>query len=144
MIILFYLPILGLLGALFALGYFPVVVPGRWIMKRRPTEAADAWAPLGGVIGTVAGFLLAGLDGFDRFALAPDHVRVTWRDSVSAFAFELWQPLFGGAVCAVALLMIARVWPRLAENQRATTGATAFLVSIASFSLWPVILSPLL
>jgi hypothetical protein len=144
MILLFYLPILALLGALFALGYFPVVVPGRWLMKRRLTEAADAWAPLGGVIGTVAGFLLAGLDGFDRFALAPDYVRATWRDSGSAFAFELWQPLFSGAVCAVALLMIARVWPRLAENQRATTGVTALLVSIASFSLWPVILSPLL
>ena len=144
MILLFYLPILALLGALFALGYFPVVVPGRWLMKRRLTEAADAWAPLGGVIGTVAGFLLAGLDGFDRFALAPDHVRATWRDSGSAFAFELWQPLFSGAVCAVALLMIARVWPRLAENQRATTGVTALLVSIASFSLWPVIVSPFL
>jgi len=144
MIILFYLPILMLLGALFALGYFPVVVPGRWLMKRRLTEAADAWAPLGGVIGTVTGFLFAGLGGFDRFALAPDHVRVTWRDSGSAMAFELLQPLFGGAVCAVTLLIIARIWPRLAENQRATTGATALLVSIASFSFWPVILSPFL
>ena len=144
MTILFYLPILALLGALFALGYFPMVMPARWLMKRRLTESADAWAPLGGVIGIVAGFLFAGLSGFDRFALAPDHVRVTWRDSGSAFAFELWQPLFGGAVCALVLLMIARVWPRLAETQRATTGVTALLVSIASFSLWPVIISPFL
>ncbi len=144
MIILFYLPLLALLGALFALGYFPVVVPGRWLMKRRLTEASDAWAPLGGVIGTVAGFLFAGLGGFDRFALAPDHVRVTWRDSGSAFAFELWQPLFGGAVCAVTLLIIACVWPRLAESQRATTGVAALVVSIASFSFWPVIISPFL
>jgi len=144
MTILFYLPILALLGALFALGYFPMVMPARWLMKRRLTESADAWAPLGGVIGIVAGFLFAGLSGFDRFALAPDHVRLTWRDSGSAFAFELWQPLFGGAVCALVLLMIARVWPHLAENQRAITGVTALLVSIASFSLWPVIISPFL
>jgi len=144
MIILFYLPLLALLGALFALGYFPVVLLGRLLMKRRLTEAADAWAPLGGVSGTVAGFLVAGLGAFDRFALAPDPVRVTWRDSGSAFAFELWQPLFGGALCAVTLLVLARIWPRLAENQRAATGAIALLVSLASFSFWPVILSPFL
>jgi len=144
MTILFYLPLLALLGALFAFGLFPVLVPGRWLMKRRLTETADAWAPLGGVIGTAAGYLFVGLDGFDRFALAPDYVRATWQTSGSAFAFELGQPLFAGAVCAVALLIVGRVWPRLAENQRATTGAAALLVSIASLWLWPVILSPFL
>ncbi len=140
----YYLYILAPFAALFTLGYFPTALLGRLLTKRRLVEQTDVWAPVTGVLGTVAGFLFSGLSGFDRFALAPDHVRVTWQTSGSAFVLELWQALFSGAVCAVVLLVITRVWPRLAQNQRITTGVAALVISFIDFSLWPLFISPLL
>jgi hypothetical protein len=144
MIIIFYLPILAVFAALFALGYFPAALLGRLLTKRRPVEHTDAWAPVAGVLGIAIGFLFSGLTGFDRFALAPDHVRMTWQNSGSAFVYELWQVPLSGAVSALALFVIARRWPRLAQNQRLTNGLVALVISFINFSFWPVFLSPFL
>lgn len=144
MIIIYYLYILAPFAALFALGYFPTAFLGRLLTKRRLVEQTDVWAPVTGVLGTVTGFLFSGLSGFDRFALAPDHVRMSWQTSGSAFAFELWQALFSGAVCALVLSVITRVWPRLAQSRRLTTVVAALVISFIDFSFWPFFFSPFL
>jgi hypothetical protein len=144
MIIIYYLSILAPFGALFALGYFPVVLPGRRLTKRQLFGVGDAWAPIAGVLGTVVGFLFYGLNNYDRFALAPDHVRMAWQNSGMAYVYEMGQALFSGVLCAVVLLVAARFLPRLAQNPRLTTPVAALLISFIDFSLWPVFLSPFL
>ena len=144
MILLFYLPILTLFAVLFALGYLPVAMLARLLTKRRLAEETDAWAALAGVIGVVAGFLFAGLSGFDRFALAPESVRMDWQNSGSAFVYEMWQIPFSGAVSALVIFAITRRWPGAARNQRLTKALAALVISFVDFSLWPILFPPLL
>jgi hypothetical protein len=144
MTIIYYLYILAPFAALFALGYFPVVLLDRLLAKRRLVESADAWAPFAGTLGTVVGFLFYGLNEYDRFGLAPDHVRMAWQNSGSAYFYEMGQALFSGAVCALVLVVIARFLPRLSQNSRIATPVAALLISFIDFSFWPVFLSPFL
>jgi len=141
-IILYYLYLLLPFAALFALGYFPIVLLARQWAGGRPVGAPDLLAPVTGAAGTAVGFLFAGLNEFDRFALAPDRVRTTWMHSGLAFPYELAQSLFSGVVSAVAVLLIARFGPGVCQRARITTPVMALLISIVDFSFWPVLCSP--
>ncbi len=143
MVIFHYLYILMPFAASFALGYFPVRLFGRRLTKGAAMGKADTLAPLTGAAGTAVGFLFAGMSGCDRFALAPDRVRDAWMNSGQAFAFDLAQPLFSGALCAVVGILLLRVSPRCAEGLGLEIPLAGFLISIADFLLWPVIFGPL-
>ncbi len=142
MIILYYLYLLLPFAALFALGYFPIVLLARQWASGRPVGATDLLAPVTGAAGTAVGFLFAGLNEFDRFALAPDRVRTAWMHSGLAFPYELAQSLFSGIVSAVAVLLIARFGPGVCKRARITAPVMALLISIVDFSFWPVLCSP--
>jgi hypothetical protein len=144
MTIIYYLYLVAPFAALFALGYFPVALLGRLLANRRLAEAADAWAPFTGALGNVVGFLFFGLNKYDRFALAPDHVRLTWQTSGLAYSYEMVQALFSGAVCALILVVIGRFLPSFSQNSRITTPVAALLISFIDFSFWPLFLSPFL
>jgi hypothetical protein len=142
MVILYYLNLLLPFVALFALGYFPIVLLGRRWAGGRPVGTPDVLAPVTAAVGTAVGFLFAGLDGYDRFALAPERVRSAWMYSGQSFLYELAQSLFSGVVCAVVVLMIARLGPGVCQRARITAPVLALLISAVDFSLWPVLCSP--
>jgi hypothetical protein len=142
MIILYYLYLLLPFAALFALGYFPIVLLARQWAGGRPVGGPDLFAPVTGAAGTAVGFLFVSLNEFDRFALAPDRVRAAWMHSGLAFPYELAQSLFSGVVCAVVLLLIARFGPSACQRARITSPVMALLISIVDFSFWPVLCSP--
>jgi len=142
MAILFYLPILLFLAASFALGYLPIRGLGRWLKPSVPLGNADTFAALASVVGTAVGFLFAGMTGYDRFAPAPERVRDVWMNSGQAFAFELAQPVFSGALCAVVVVLIVRFSPRWIPRLGRVIPLAGFLISFAVFLLWPVLLGP--
>lgn len=144
MVVFYYFTLIAPFMALFAMGYLPVAWFGRMFMKRRVVEGADAWAALAGTVGTVVGFLFFGLNNLDRFALAPDHVRMEWQTSGAAFLYELLQSPFSGTVSALVLLLLARFRPQLCENARLANALVALAVSFITFSLWPVLCAPFL
>jgi hypothetical protein len=139
---LFYWRMLVPLVALFALGYFPIVLAARRWAGGRPIGIPDVLAPLAGAGGTVMGFLFAGVTAYDRFAFAPSRVRNAWMNSGLSSPYELAQSLFSGLVCAVVVVLIARFWPRLMERLRGAIPLAASLISAVGFSLWPVLFSP--
>jgi len=142
MVILYFLPILLFLAASFALGYLPVRLLGRLLFKGVTLGNADTLAALASAAGTAAGFLFAGVTGFDRFALAPDRVRDAWMYSGQAFVFELAQPIFSGALCGVVVILIGRFSPRWVARLGMVTPLAGLLISFADFLLWPVVLGP--
>ena len=142
MTVLFYLNILLPFAALFALGYFPIVLCGRRWARGRSVGTPDVLAPLAGAAGTAVGYLVVGLYGFDRFALAPELVRAAWMHSGLAFPYELGQSLFSGVTCAVVVLLIARFGPSVCQRARIIAPVMALVISTVDFSLWPALCSP--
>jgi hypothetical protein len=142
MVILYFLPILLFLAASFALGYFPVRLLGRLLVKGVAPGNADILAALASSAGTAVGFFFAGLTGYDRFALAPDRVRDAWMNSGQSFVFELAQPMFSGALCAVVVILLVRRSPCWVERLGMVTPLAGFLISFAGFLLWPVLFGP--
>jgi hypothetical protein len=140
MTIFYYLVLIAPLIVLFAVGYFPIVLLGRLLTKRKLFGAADAYAPFAGAFGTALGFLFFGQLGLDRFALVSEHVRTAWESS--GYIYETVQGLFSGGLCAGLLVVITASVPRLAQTPRVTILAAAVLVSFITFSLWPVLFSP--
>ena len=142
MVVLYYLPILLFLAASFALGYLPVRLLGRPLTPSVGWGNADTLAALAGAAGTAVGFLFAGVTGYDRFALAPDRVRDSWMNSGQSFMFELAQPIFSGALCAVVVILIVRFAPRWVARLGRVIPLAGLLISFADFLLWPVIFGP--
>ena len=142
MVVFFYLPILLFFAASFALGYLPLRCLGRLLTKGIALGNADILAALAGAAGTAAGFLVAGATGLDRFALAPDRVRDAWLNSGQAFVFELAQPVFSGAVCAIAVLLLHRISRPFLERSSILASVVGFLISLGDFLLWPVLFGP--
>ena len=140
MTFIYYLILIAPLAVLFALGYFPVVLMGRLITKRKLFGLADACAPFAGALGTALAFLFFGLLGFDRFAFASEHVRTAWQSS--GFIYEMAQGLFSGAVCAIIVTVAGRFIPKFAERPKILTSVVAVLVAFIAFSFWPVLFSP--
>jgi hypothetical protein len=140
MTIIYHLVAITPLIVLFAVGYFPLVLLGRLLTKRKLFGVADAYAPFAGALGTTLAFLFFGLLGLDRFALVSEHVRTAWYSS--GYIYEMVQGLFSGGLCALLLVIITPVLPRLAQKPRIATPATAVLVSFIAFSFWPVLCSP--
>lgn len=142
MMILFYLPLLLFLAASFALGYFPVRLLGRLLVRSVAMGNADTLAPLAGAAGTAAGFLWTGMGGLNRLALASDRVQSAWAASGQSFLFELAQPVFSGVLCGLAVVLLNRLSPPWAGRLSPMTPLAAFLVSLAVFLVWPAILGP--
>lgn len=142
MVIFFYLPILLLLAAGFALGYLPARLLGRRTNQGPFWGNSDTFAVLASAAGTAAGFLFAGVSGFDRFALAPERVRDVWMNSGQAFVFELAQPIFSGVVCALVVILLGRFSPRWVARSGRVPPLAGLLISFADFLLWPVIFGP--
>ena len=142
MTIVFYLNILLPFAALFAVGYFPVRLLARILAEQPGIGSPDILAPLAGAVGTAVGFLVVGVSGYDRFALAPDRVRNAWMSSGLSFPFELAQSLFSGLVCAVVVVSLNRLLPDPARRMRILTPVAALAISAVNFACWPVLLSP--
>ena len=140
MTLIFYLITAAPLVVLFAAGYFPLVLVGRWLAKRQAFVVADAFAPFAGFLGTALAFLFFGLLGLDRFAFVSEHVRTAWE--TSGYLYEMVQGLFSGSLCAVSLVIMETSVPRLAQKPKVTTPVAAALISFVTFSLWPILFSP--
>lgn len=143
MILLYYVSLLLPFALLFAMGYFPLRFLGHLGASRQNLGWSDVLAPLAGAVGTAVGFLLAGLSGYDRFALAADGARDFWMRSGLAFPLELAQALFSGGLCAILLALVARCRSRETERWSRGVPWAAFVISVVDFNLWPVLLSPL-
>ena len=144
MVLLFYLPLLLIAAAGFALGYFPVAwLTGRWVPSRT-IGVPELLAPVAAAIGSATGFLLVGGLGYDRFALAPERVRHLWMNSGQSFLFEMIQWPCSGVLCALTLVVLARCGPVACRRSSITTPLTALGIAAVVFSLWPVLLAPFL
>jgi hypothetical protein len=140
MTIIYYLILIAPLIVLFAVGYFPLTLLGRWLAKRKLFGAADAYAPFAGALGTALAYLFYGLLGLDRFALVSLRVRTEWQNS--GYNYEMVQGLFSGGFSALLLVVIATAVPHLAQSPKVMISVTAGVVSFMTFSFWPVLFSP--
>jgi hypothetical protein len=140
--VLYYVYLLLPFAALFALGYLPVLAVALRLAGGRSLGTPDLLAPVAGAAGTAVGFLVAGLGGYDRFALAPERVRNAWMYSGVAHGYEMLQSLFSGVMCAVAVALIARFGPSACPRSRITPPAMALVIALVAFAFWPVLCSP--
>ena len=140
MTVIYYLVLLAPLIVLFAVSYFPLVVLGRWLTKRKLFGPGDAYAQFASALGTALAFLLFGLLGLDRLGLVSEHVRTAWESS--GYIYETAQGLFSGGLCAVLLVVLTACAPHFVHRHKITVPLGAVLVSFITFSVWPVLFSP--
>jgi hypothetical protein len=124
---------------MFSLGYFPILVLGRIIMRQRICGNADAFAPLAALAGIILAHVIFGPLGLDRFFLVSHHVRTAWQ-SLGWF-YELGEAVFDGVVCALILVSFEKRARRSAETLNIVTLVTAALVSFLASCVWPVLCS---
>lgn len=139
MVIFYYLHLILPLIGLFAMGYITVALIVRFLQKQRLIRADDVYANAAGALGLVAGFLLLGLFGLDRFAFASDRIRISWVES--ALSYEMMQSYFSGLICAIIVVSIDFYFASANRFRGILKFVMVLFASFFSFVLWPTVVS---